>query len=119
MTLAIPSNIDISAFQPLLSQDAKGRERVDIKAADMDPATTQALVAGITTQMVVDTGKTPVDVPVNLRASTIPLGEASALLSGIISKLPTMLAQLAGVSDPPAHAAGPGGGDYRRQRRRQ
>ncbi|WP_282296417.1 hypothetical protein [Stenotrophomonas sp. PS02289] len=106
MTLAIPSNIDISAFQPLLSQDAKGRERVDIKAADMDPATTQALVAGITTQMVVDTGNPPVDVPVNLRASTIPLGEASALLSSIISKLPTMLAQLAGTSDPIKTEAG-------------
>lgn len=106
MTLAIPSNIDISAFQPLLSQDAKARESADIKAADMDPATTAALVAGITAQMVIDTGKTAVDALVNLRAPAIPLDEASALLSGIISKLPTMLAQLTGASDPIKTEAG-------------
>ncbi|WP_312317708.1 hypothetical protein [Stenotrophomonas sp.] len=100
MTLAIPSNIDISAFQPLLSQDSKARESAEIRAVDMDPATTAALVAGITEQLVIDTEKTGVDVPVNLRASTIPLSEAAVMLSGIISKLPTMLAQLAGASDP-------------------
>ncbi|RRU21172.1 hypothetical protein [Stenotrophomonas sp. 278] len=104
MTTAIISNTP--AFQPLLSRESKAQESAEIKAAGMDSATLAALVAGLAAQMVVDTGKTAVHSLVNLRAPAIPLSEASALLSGIMSKLPTMLAQLAGASDPVKTEAG-------------
>ncbi len=98
MATGIISNT--AAFQPLLSHESKTRQNPDVKATGMDSATMAALVAGLAAQMVVDTGKTAVDSLVNLRAPAIPLSEATALLSGIMSKLPVMLAQLAGASDP-------------------
>jgi len=104
MTTGIIANNPTS--QPLLSRDYKAHENAETKAAGMDPATMAALVAGLAAQMVIDTGKTAVDTLVNLRAPAIPLSEASALLRGIISKLPTMLAQLAGASDPVKTEAG-------------
>lgn len=104
MATGIISNT--AAFQPLLSHESKTRQNPDVKATGMDSATMAALVAGLAAQMVVDTGKTAVDSLVNLRAPAIPLSEATALLSGIMSKLPVLLAQLAGASDPVKTEAG-------------
>ncbi|WP_313456210.1 hypothetical protein [Stenotrophomonas sp.] len=93
MTTGITAPNAPQHIQSGLPGEIKSRADAPIKVEEMSTAQVANLSHAVAERLIAE-GRTAGGERVDLRAPTIPLGEAATLLRGIISKLPAMLAGL-------------------------
>ena len=90
------------AHIPLPTQQAHIKGQPEVVVLAMDPSMINALADGVANKMTTQelTGKTGTEVPVELRAPTMTVGEAAQTIGNVMAKLPVLLAGLAAAVDP-------------------
>lgn len=93
MTIGIAVPNSLQHIQSVLPGETKSRVDTPAKVEEMSAAQIANLTHAVAERIIAE-GRTATGERVDLRAPTIPLGEAATLLRGIIAKLPAMLAGL-------------------------
>lgn len=93
MTIGIAVPNALQHIQSVLPGETKVRADTPIEVEEMSAAQIANLTHAVAERLIAE-GRSAIGELVNLRAPTIPLGEAATVLRGIIAKLPAMLAGL-------------------------